>query len=61
MKSKSVFPSALGHAGLGVAAAYSQTLLVALGADEIMTIPLGLPTILALLVLAALAYVDLSR
>ena len=32
-----------------------------MGADEMMTIPLGVPAMFALLVFAAVAYMDLSR
>lgn len=59
LKSKSVFPAALGHAvvnayiGLGA--------VIAPGEDELMTFPYGLPVMLALLVIVILAYIDLSR
>jgi membrane protease YdiL (CAAX protease family) len=57
LRSGSVFPSALGHgainayAGLGV--------FLAPSADELYGLPLGLPALLALAILAVLAYLDL--
>jgi len=59
LKSKSVLPAALGHGAINAYAGFG--LLIAPAADEIMTIPLGLPAMLALLVFAAVAYMDLSR
>ena len=59
LKSRSVFPAALGH---GAVNAYlGLGFFIAPAVDEMMTIPLGLPGILALLVIALLAYIDLSR
>ncbi len=59
LKSRSVFPSALGHGAIN--AYIGLGLLIAPAVDETMTIPLGLPGILALLIIALLAYIDLSR
>jgi len=59
LKSKSVLPAALGHGAINAYVGFG--LLIAPAADEMMTIPLGLPAMLALLVFAAVAYVDLSE
>ena len=59
LKSKSVFPAALGH---GAVNAYiGLGLFVAPAVDEMMTIPFGLPGMLALFIIALLAYIDLLR
>jgi len=59
LKSKSVLPAALGHGAINAYAGFG--LLIAPAADEMMTIPLGVPAMFALLVFAAVAYTDLSR
>jgi membrane protease YdiL (CAAX protease family) len=59
LKSKSTFPAALGHGAINAYIGFG--LLIAPEVDEIVTIPLGIPGLLALLVLAVIAYVDLSR
>jgi membrane protease YdiL (CAAX protease family) len=59
LKSNSAFPAALGHGAIN--AYIGLGLLIAPAKDEIATIPLGIPGLLALLVLAVASYVDLSR
>ena len=59
LKSKSVLPAALGHGAVNAYIGFG--LLIAPAADEMMTIPFGLPAMLALLFIAVLAYIDLSR
>ena len=59
LKSRSVFPAALGHGAIN--AYLGLGFFFAPAADEMMTIPLGMPGILALFIVAILAYIDLSR
>ncbi len=59
LKSRSVFPATLGHGAINAYVGFG--LFIAPAKDELMTIPFGLPAILGLLVIAALAYGDLSR
>lgn len=50
LKSRSVFPAALGHGAINAYVGFG--LIIAPNPDEMMTLPLGIPAILALLVLA---------
>ena len=59
LKSKSVFPPALGHGAVNAYIGFG--LLIAPASNELMTIPFGLPGWLGLLVIATVAYMDLSR
>lgn len=58
LKSGSVFPAALGHGAINAYIEFG--LLIAPANDELMTVPLGLPAILSLLVIAAVSFRDLK-
>jgi membrane protease YdiL (CAAX protease family) len=59
LKSKSVFPAALCHGAIN--AYFGLGLVVAPAGDELRTIPLGIPGILALFIFAVLVYIDLLK
>ena len=59
VKSNSVFPAALGHGAINAYIAFGT--FIAPAPDEMMTIPFGVPAILALLIIALLVYYDLRK
>ncbi len=59
LRSGSVFPAALGHGAINAYAGLG--LYLAPSPDELYALPLGLPALLALAILAGLAYLDLRR
>ena len=59
IKSKSVFPGALGHGAIN--AYIGLGALIAPALDEMLTVPFGLPGFFALFIIALLAYLDLTK
>lgn len=59
IKSKSVYSAALAHGAIN--AYIGLGLIIAPSDNEIMTIPLGIPALLSLTLVAAFAYMDLAR
>jgi membrane protease YdiL (CAAX protease family) len=59
IKSKSVFPAALGHGAIN--AYIGLGALIAPALDEVLTVPFGLPGFLALFIIALLVYLDLTK
>ncbi|WP_455277199.1 CPBP family intramembrane glutamic endopeptidase [[Eubacterium] cellulosolvens] len=59
IKSKSIFPAALGHGAIN--AYIGLGALIAPALDEMLTVPFGLPGFFALFILALLAYLDLTK
>jgi len=59
LRSGSVFPAALGHGAINAYAGLG--LYLAPSSDELYGLPLGLPALVALVILAGLAYLDLRR
>jgi membrane protease YdiL (CAAX protease family) len=59
IKSKSVFPAALGHGAINAYIGLGAIIAPAL--DEILTLPFGIPGFLALLIIALIAYLDLTK
>lgn len=58
LKSESVFPAALGHGAINAFIGFGM--FIAPASDELMTTPFGFPGILPLLLLAVMAYLDLT-
>lgn len=59
IKSKSVFPAALGHGAINAYIGLGAIIAPAL--DEMLTVPFGLPGFIALFIIALLAYLDLTK